>query len=161
MLLKFLNKPWHYKGLFNQERFFERYQTNIVRHNTFFSDMLRLYILHKYGGIYVDCDTYNISKFDDALLGKNHFACCTFPKNKEYDISNDFYFCGCKKGHVFDLYDGSNELKTNIVIKESYEDRLTPEFLRLRKKFFECNLDKNDHIHDKKLYIDHYAKSDW
>lgn len=38
------------------------------------SDIARIEVLNEYGGIYLDCDTFPISKFDDKLLSNDFFA---------------------------------------------------------------------------------------
>jgi mannosyltransferase OCH1-like enzyme len=35
------------------------------------ADIFRLAVLNKYGGIYLDCDTYPLKPFDSLLMTKN------------------------------------------------------------------------------------------
>lgn len=41
--------------------------------NTAFSDAFRYYLINKYGGIYLDTDTYPVKPFDDQLLSYRYF----------------------------------------------------------------------------------------
>ena len=54
------------------KRFIIEQLTNLYKRNVRFiqllSDVLRLVIINKYSGIYVDCDTFPIKPFDDKLL---------------------------------------------------------------------------------------------
>jgi mannosyltransferase OCH1-like enzyme len=40
-----------------------------------FVDVLKFYLLDKYGGIFLDCDTFPVKPFDDILLQNEFFAC--------------------------------------------------------------------------------------
>ena len=40
----------------------------------FASDYVRLKVVYEHGGIYLDCDTFPISKFDDNLLSNDFFV---------------------------------------------------------------------------------------
>jgi hypothetical protein len=51
----------------------------------FKSDLIRMYLLHKTGGIYLDVDTRPYKPFDNALLQKDPFLC-----NKDKEADNHF-----------------------------------------------------------------------
>jgi len=61
--------------------------------STYFSDILRLEIIERMGGIYLDLDTFPIKPFDDELLKLDHFNAIITKKN-----CREFFFFGAKKG---------------------------------------------------------------
>lgn len=78
-----------------------------------FSDTLRFYLLHKYGGIYVDSDTFPIKAFDENLLMDEFFACRSFigENHMNDDICIfDIFFIGSIPGNaLFNYYKGYDE----------------------------------------------------
>ena len=77
----------HFKGSENK--------SDIV-FSTAFSDAMRFMIIDQCGGIYLDCDTFPVKKFDSDLLLKDYFQC-----SSKWDQFNgpDIWFFGCKCGH--------------------------------------------------------------
>ena len=59
------------------------------------SDAFRFYLLNKYGGIYLDVDTFPVNKFDDALLSHPNGFVINYRPGR-YDI----FFIGMDKGCV-------------------------------------------------------------
>ena len=66
-----------------------------------FCDILRLELLNLHGGLYVDCDTYPIKPFDDALL--NHNKLCVNDKINDALVKNN-YFLGLQAGTSWSNY---------------------------------------------------------
>ena len=65
------------------------------------ADIYRLEILNEFGGIYLDCDTYPLKKFDDKLLEKSFIVQTyinTINNNKVFShVISDNYFIGLDK----------------------------------------------------------------
>ena len=59
-----------------------------------YSDALRLYLLNKYGGIYLDLDTFPVKAFDEKLLSYEGFAVNHIQKRCDY------FFLGFNKGCI-------------------------------------------------------------
>jgi hypothetical protein len=78
---------------------------------TKFANALRHFLLDKYGGIYLDCDTFPVKPFDEKLLSYDAFriartdnnnekiCCCDIEfigKNPNLEISSVFCYCSDK-----------------------------------------------------------------
>ena len=109
---------------------------------------LRFYLVYKYGGIYLDCDTFPIKPFNQDLLDYESFQC---HNGKDLDC---FFF-----GSV-------NNLKI-FRTPENVKNRLPPNGMRVKKSplrnlFFNCQLKYGQHFEDPKThYIDHYLSRRW
>lgn len=79
-------RPWAKKHLISE-----------VGYITAISDAFRFYLLNKYGGIYLDMDTFPVKPFDDKLLSYEN----GFTINYKPNIS-DIFFIGMNKGCVDD-----------------------------------------------------------
>lgn len=62
--------------------------------DTAISDAFRLFLLDKYGGIYLDLDTFPVNHFDEPLLAKDGFAI----NHKKHHC--DYFFMGFGKDCV-------------------------------------------------------------
>ena len=153
--------------------------------------MLRFYLLDKYGGIYLDCDTFPVKPFDDLLLQNEFFACRSFiGKNDIYDdiCSYDIFFIGSMPGKAFHYYKGyDSKLKPNTfnLLKEEvlyeYTDRNFAEYESLghdlkyirglHQRYYDgmpmsIGIDRVHLKHDWKnrernYYVDHYNRKSW
>lgn len=116
-----------------------------------FNDYYRVFLLKKYGGIYLDCDTFPIKPFDDKLLSKEYFW-------SQRKISQDQ-----KKPYVESNFFGTiknrdDNLKFKL-LPCIHEYRKTNE---LQNKFYSCNLKYGEYYGDpEKNYIDHYGCGSW
>lgn len=136
---------------------------NNLRFIQILADVYRLELLQHYGGIYLDCDTFPVKPFDENLLQRTqvivqrHF--------NDQSVVNDNYFIGYDKNSqiplVVDIFD---ECKT----KDVYKCLATPigwwknvNFLRNKKKFFECKLNIGEYSFSRDFYIDHYNALTW
>ena len=112
-------------------------------YNVLLSNILRVYIINKYGGIYLDCDTFPIKPFDDKLLSLQNFCITTLSPNGL--LYKGRYFFG-------------REVNSSSEKKMLYPTRITynNSFLENYKKFRECNLEEV--TPDNKLtYIEHFT----
>ena len=140
------------------------------KYATTLSDAFRLYLLNKYGGIYLDLDTFPVKSFDDKLLEYNGFAINHAGNRCDYfflgfnkhcvDDKLIRYIVPYKKGQIFDY---------SIVHKIIYNDNTIKIFSNRRQhlvqKFLACRLDFGEHIIDKRCvaeyYIDHFRLGSW
>lgn len=59
-------------------------------------DLYRCYLLYKYGGIYLDCDTIPIRPFDDNLINREYFF--QLVSFSSAACIPSISFCGCQRG---------------------------------------------------------------
>ncbi len=92
--IKELNNNYEYI-LWTEEEIKKRFmmfectqQINIITDVRAKVDIMRIEILNKYGGIYVDADSYAISPFDDNLLNRQAFCGYENTKNRQNLIAN-------------------------------------------------------------------------
>ena len=129
------------------------------------SDIYRLDILNYYGGIYLDCDTFPVKKFDQQLMSNNSFIVTRH--YNENIIVNDNYFIGCQKNNdsfdrvLWETY--KNDSASNIIkilqTQKGWNNNI--KFLINKKKFFECKLHFGEYSFSKDFYIDHYNSQSW
>ena len=130
--------------------------------NVRFSDVFRVYLLNTYGGIYLDCDTWPVKPFDDELLTNvsvMYSRLCG---------AGDIFFLGSQKNCAETMFSwddiGVEHLSpstTNIGIMDAqlyFEDE---RFIKMRDKFINCQLSKDEHFNGKNFYIDHFASRTW
>ncbi len=106
------------------------------------SDLLRVVVINKYGGIYLDCDTFPIKPFDDKLLNLNNFCITSF--NNELLYKGRYFFGKCHKGKFDTKMLFPTRLKYNNYFIECY------------KEFQGCTL-KNPIPENNLTYIEHYS----
>ena len=114
------------------------------------TDGYRFYLLYKYGGIYLDCDTFPVKPFDTELLNSGEFR-----------AEHDIYFLGSHINNYFlfikpDNWETNAEktdiFQTKIGDKYSYEDA---------KLFFSGKLKYNFYDYGKNYYIHHFCNRSW
>ena len=128
-------------------------------------DIYRLDVLNYYGGIYLDCDTFPVKKFDQQLMNNKSFIVTRH--YNENIIVNDNYFMGCQKNiDSFDrvLWETYKNDSTSDIIKilqtqKGWNNDI--KFLINKKKFFECKLRLGEYSFSKDFYIDHYSSQSW
>ena len=114
------------------------------------SNYFRYYLLNKYGGIYLDCDTFPIKPFDEELLNNKAFTCCNFPNRPDC-----FFMGSIREYKIFKC----KEEKCKLLKYNNLKGILTSD---LRKKFFNCTLKYGEHYENPKdHYIDHYLDRRW
>jgi mannosyltransferase OCH1-like enzyme len=122
------------------------------------ANILRLELISKYGGIYLDCDTFPVKPFDDELLNRNNF-CCYTPTS--YDMKHrhkDCHFIGSVPNFYYSIFhvlkDNIDTNIINFIDDESWKDR--------REKFYNCELIINDYNNiDYNYYIEHFVDRTW
>ena len=126
------------------------------------SFFLRQEILNKYGGIYLDCDTFPIKPFDEELLNNNYFISCRYIKSYNYLFFDNFFSgqiqtINNKIFHICKEY-LTSELDYNVLypLNERKID------YNLCKKFYNGTLKYGEYYGDPKFnYLDHYTLWNW
>ena len=140
------SRKWHNKFMPFNNKF-------IVVH---ISDTYRRKLLNKYGGIYLDCDTFPVRPFDDELLKnksfKSKYLC--FKNNKHISSYIATFFCGSSKCH-FTEHDEKRMKRIIYLFRKEQLKR----FLSCRNLFLECQLKESFNKYP--LYIDHYEDHSW
>lgn len=118
------------------------------------ANILRLILINKYGGIYLDCDTFPLKKFDNELLSNDTFCTSTY-----VDLQNkrklDCFFLGCKKG----IYTKNYYFKKRYETHDLYYIK-SKEWIDSKKMFYKCELEIN--LDDKSpYYIEHFQDRTW
>lgn len=130
-----------------------------VRFVQVLSDVLRLELLNRYGGIYVDLDTFPVKAFDQELLSNMFFVIKRFNGNGFF---YDNYFMGKQLDNkkLINPYNfcGIYGLKTINHYPSNYK---TSKFLINQNKFFKKQLKIGDYSFVKDFYIDHYFDGRW
>ena len=107
---------------------------------------LRYILIYKYGGIYLDCDTFPIKPFDDKLLN-----CKKFQITRSYDagyINEEVFFLG-KDPNYFNT-------KEQLLYPVNSNDN-DPKYSQLKEKFFNLTLKYGEHYSNiQYCYIDHF-----
>ena len=156
--LEILKEKNHYSNIYNTEWRARTLSKTETSRNIRFSDALRHYIINKYGGIYLDCDTYPIKPFDDKLLNYKSFGVKTILSSAWKWV--DIFFMGAEKDMVFDKHKklfttyscGNIKILQNGASNEFYQNRLN---------FTNCieNFDLEHCI--KNEYIIHFKTLEW
>ena len=128
-------------------------------------DIYRLDILNYYGGIYLDCDTFPVKKFDQQLMSNNSFIVARH--YNENIIVTDNYFMGCQKNIdsfdrvLWETYknDSASSIIKILQTQKGWNNNI--KFLINKKKFFECKLHVGEYSFSKDFYIDHYSSQSW
>lgn len=120
------------------------------------ANIYRLEILKRFGGIYLDCDTFPNKPFDEELLNRTSFVCSPYdPTYKPNQRTRDCFFIGSIKDKSYNTY---IEYEDNIPIGDKDWDKDLI-WLNKKKKFLECSLEyiPNNSIY----YLDHYKCFTW
>lgn len=157
-----------YSYMFDR-KFAQKHMQSELGKLTSLSDALRIYLLNKYGGIYLDLDTFPVKPFDEKLLSyENGFVVNHKPKHCDY------FFMGFQKNfinknlitlypkttvHLFDQR--VHRVKYREIFAIIFKDKLkiqADRFYKLEYKFGETVFNPN-FIYE--YYIDHFRKESW
>ena len=154
------------------------------------SDFLRFELLYYYGGIYLDCDTFPVKKFDDNLLSMNSFSqnvlCMRNKKYKPETLRDDltsYYDLGfmkdIKRYHLYNYTDiyfvglKKEYTENEIVFRKGADNKnpLNPPWIRnfdntqvfkeFRERFLKCDLKLYNDILFYSQYIMHFPGRSW
>lgn len=147
-------------------QYYKKFSTQYLSNSPYvrFSDSFRFFLLNKYGGIYLDCDTFPIKSFDDELMNNKFFM------TKRLGGQTDIYFIGSIPGQAYNMFaldeegneHGSPEVKHAQMTDAEIYEVLGGNFKLMRDKFFNCKLQIGEHYNDPDYaYIDHFVKRSW
>lgn len=128
------------------------------------SDILRLELLNKVGGIYVDCDTYPIKPFDNTLLSYNkfvverHFDTGFSYNTNQFHIDN--YFFGISGNNEDQIYEYENDIKLTKILQTNKNWFKDIQYYYRKKAFFNQKL-VDSMFKNKQFYIEHYYDNNW
>lgn len=137
---KIYNRPWakySYK--------------NIIGKYSNITDCLKFYYVNKYGGIYLDCDTFPVKPFDSDLLSNDYF----YGTNQSNNNLIDYYFMGSQKGKLLNIYENP-ELRGKL-FHINYPD--TNSIHKNKQDFYNCSLKYSHNINNN--YIIHFFDNTW
>lgn len=86
--------------------------------NAKWSDALRWHLLNKYGGIYLDCDTWPVKRFDWRLVSKQSFF-VTRTTNKFF--YRDSFFMGFERNFLTNKFINSTYINFNTTENKIWE----------------------------------------
>lgn len=132
-----------------------------LRFIQFLSDVMRLELVNRFGGIYLDTDAFPVNPFDDGLLALRRFIVVRHYQRNF--IQSDNYFFGSEKDF------GSGEFKFPFGEKPDACQiiQTTPgwnsdlKFLRNKMNFFNCKLKIGEWSLNPDFYIDHFVRGNW
>ena len=117
------------------------------------ANIYRYELLHKYGGIYLDCDTFPVRPFDTELLNHRKFDVLISWSKNQFCVS-DVFFIGRVSLEILE------KSKKNDVFL--YPHTECGNYKELRLKFFNCTLKYGEYYGDPRLYyINHYHDFTW
>jgi Mannosyltransferase OCH1 and related enzymes len=140
---------------------------------TAFTDALRIFLVNKYGGIYLDTDTFPVKPFDSELLSRD-FAVINFP-NSGTNAYYDIFFFGCEPGFVGKGLVGVKDRKVHEWVFDPCVRQIyypldisrcsKTKAEKLGKKFREGTLTVGETLMEKdyipNYYIDHFRFGSW
>ena len=118
------------------------------------ANIYRYTLLRKYGGIYLDCDTFPVRPFDDKLLNHTSFDVLISWGRNQFCV-RDVFFMG-----TINLNDLEHCKSKNAVFLHPHTE--CGNYDELRIKFFNCELKYGEYYGDPNLYyINHYHDFTW
>ena len=119
------------------------------------ANILRLILINKYGGIYLDCDTFPLKPFDSELLNNEAFCTSTYTTTSQKERKCDCFFLGCKTGFYRKDYYFPKRYETHDM---NYMEN--KEWWKRRELFYKLKLPIII-SKDSKYYIDHFQDRTW
>ena len=124
------------------------------------SDILRIALLNKYGGIYLDCDCFPVKPFDDKLLSLEYFTVDRH-YNAHFQHGLDNYFIGACKQDNETLLDGIFDKKCVHLLQTTPNWHNNINFIYNKQLFFKQQLKLGSWSLSKDFYIEHYNRNSW
>ena len=121
------------------------------------SDILRLELLNTFGGIYVDCDVFQLKTFDFSLLQTKRFVVKVHHTSNFF--SSDNFFIGSipqTKGDYLDM-PFLNPYNCRHIVQTIDSWRTNIQYILNRKYFYSLEFDKIKPAFDNNFYIEHYT----
>ena len=120
---------------------------------TIVSDYYRLYLIHHYGGIYLDCDTFPVKPFDDKLLN-----------NEQFFVTRGYYDANIKKEHFFMGSVKKPDKQKYQLLYPINSYSYDKDYVELKNKFLSCEFKYGEHyekINKRYKYIEHFSTVTW
>ena len=149
-----------YYKLYNREWKRQNLSHSRKSRDIWFTDVFRVHLINKYGGIYLDCDTYPIKPFDNKLLSKRCFKTLSVDVNDRKCKWSDIYFMGSEK-NKYSHENASNIECTVFKNNKIYNKQIPLEFEKNRSNFFNCINDFDTKYCMKNEYILHFKALEW
>lgn len=124
-------------------------------------NILRVYLIYKYGGMYLDCDTFPVKPFDDELL------------KEPFQSYHDNFWFGGNAGDIIINNDSSFQNRSiGKYIKTFYEENILQDInyrsyrqYEMTQRFIDCDINYGEKVLDNyngwDYYIDHYIQGSW
>ena len=121
------------------------------------SDVLRLELLNKFGGIYVDCDVFQLKPFDSSLLQNKRFVVKVHHTSSFF--SSDNFFIGSIPQNKNDYLDMPflNPSRCKHIVQTIDGWRTNVQYIVNKKNFYNLEFDKIKPAFDSGFYIEHYT----
>lgn len=127
-----------------------------VRFVQILSDIFRLMLVSTFGGIYVDCDTFPMKPFDDALLQMQQFTVARHYDNDakliNKNIGIDNYFFGSVASKKLEI--------TTQLLQTKNKWWIDIQYMLNKKKFYNLEL-KYTQKCNQPFYVEHYYDGNW
>ena len=134
-----------------------------------FNEWLRLYVIFKYGGIYLDYDCFPVKPFDeyiqkfDYITSKNDiFALASCKRNVNTITQSAFSKFSNNQGYFPNYNYFINPTYRNGAYAKNFNKN---NCIKLKDKFWDCSLQIGEKIEpnstDPMYYFDHYRMSIW
>jgi mannosyltransferase OCH1-like enzyme len=147
-----------YDNRLKSEWFVQQYKNNKRQR---LCDIFREYLINKYGGIYLDCDTFPVKPFDDDLLNHSSFIATSYVRSINRIITDNYFFGQVKGNDEIGMYDNMEGIvngKYHLPCENIINNK-DKKFLHLKNKFFKLELKYGESFSNG--YIDHYNFKDW
>lgn len=120
------------------------------------SDIVRLELLNTIGGIYVDCDVFQLKPFDQYLLSLGNFVVKVHHNNTFFSTDNFFMGSDASINNQI-IMPFLNPLNLNSLVQTDFQWYLNPQYIMNRKLFY--TLKFNDiKLINTDFYIEHYTR---
>lgn len=155
-------------GIINKTYYKELVEQQIAFLNRFgdipfiqlFADVFRMELLNKFGGIYLDCDTFPIKPFDEQILSYNNF--CVWDNVHNIKEKNNYFIGSTGKEFIENYFSDkiiplflTNNYMLKLQMKKPFDFQIR------RIKFFTLKLKNSDFNINDKNYIEHYSDFSW
>lgn len=138
------------------------YYHNRLRFIQLLADIFRLEVLNKFGGIYVDCDTFPLKPFDDTILAQpfivQTYINLIYDKTVYPHIIYDNYFIGTNS--MLKIY-SFQQPELQPLLQNNNKWWINLDYIFNKKKFYSLKLNQKNVRKNNDFYIEHYCDGTW
>lgn len=122
------------------------------------SDIFRLELLNRIGGIYVDCDVFQIRPFDDYLISQEKFVVKVH--HTDTFFSTDDFFMGSIPNRENNYMEMPflNPINCTKIVQTNNKWYTNIQYIKNRKYFYDINFEAICPAFNNNFYIEHYTK---